>query len=170
MLAPVERVLPCKANVLVSLSWIILSIDLQRRELKYAVFAASLRFSLLHVISCKHVIDMHYFPQFCWFTPWYLLTAQARFSQSNPTQLFLCTVATATCFVPFVQQVDHGVCYMGQLFSVCGELWLSLPWLCGHRTERSGSRAFGPEPSLGSAIWSASLSTVAVGEKKRNWT
>lgn len=59
MLAPAEHVLPCKANVLVSLSWIIVSIDLQRRELKYAVLAASLRFRLLHVISCKHGIDTH---------------------------------------------------------------------------------------------------------------
>lgn len=98
---PAEHVLPCKANVLVSLSWIIVSIDLQRRELKYAVLAASLRFRLLHVISCKHGIDMHlHSTLLCLFIPQYLPNAQARFSQSNPTQLFHCTVATATCFVP----------------------------------------------------------------------
>lgn len=70
-------------------------------------------------------------------------------------------------FCPFVQQVDHGMCNMGQLFSVCGEVLLPLPWLYGHRTEHSGrkARVCGLKLSLGSVIWWASLSTVAVGEK-----
>ncbi len=37
MLACIEHVLPCKANVLVQLSWIVLGIGLQRRELKCVV-------------------------------------------------------------------------------------------------------------------------------------
>lgn len=52
----------------------------------------------------------------------------------------------------------------------CGELLLSLSWLYGHRTEHSGikARVCGLKLSLGSVIWWASLSTVAVEKNTRH--
>lgn len=128
MLACIEHVLPCKANVFVDRSW--------HRPPKKGVETccvqdSSLNFSTVYFTSCEHGNEITVFTKstvssvssICWM---YKLdfpraTQRSHFRGALPRQHVL-SLCPAT--------VDHGMCNMGQSYSLfCGELWLSLSWL-----------------------------------------
>lgn len=104
-------------------------------------------------ISCKHgnAVEVH-----CQLCHQCLLDAQARFSQSNPTVISVECCQGNMFFCSFVRKVDHGMCNVGQLFSVF-QCALAVPaltvWTQDRTLWKAKHECVAWKMSLGSVVW-----------------